>query len=151
MRKWNPTAGAVTLLSLAVPMLACATGGGQVYEDSAYGAMTPEMAVEMFLQAANSNEYREMANLFGTNSGPAEREHGRAEVEQRMFVLASILQHASVELRRLNLTEEPDQVRVFADMTGTRAGAVTVPIITAAHQGRWFVEQIEVGPITGAD
>ena len=141
-------ARSLALILVATPLAACASGGNQVFDDSAYGAMTPEMAVTGFLDAARTDEYRQMANLFGTADGPAERSMGRAEVEQRMFVLASILEHSGYELRRLNLTEEPGRARVFADMQGTRSGNVTVPFLTARNEGRWFVEQIETRPLT---
>ena len=137
------------LLPFGLTVLGCASGGTQLYEDSAYGADSPEAAVTRFLEAANQSEYRVMANLFGTGSGPAERKWGRAEVEQRMFILAALLRHRSHELRRLNLTEGPDRIRVFADLVGTSRGDVTVPFITVAFKNRWLIEQIVTETLAG--
>ncbi len=130
------------LLLFGLTVLACASGGRQLYEDSAYGADSPEVAVTRFLDAVNESDYRVMANLFGTESGPAERKWGRAEVEQRMLVLAALLQHSSHELRRLKLTEGPGRVRVIADLVGTSRGDIAVPFITVAFKDRWLIEQI---------
>ncbi len=143
-----PIAGLLLAATVALPGLACA-GGSQTYSDNVYGAETPEAAVTRFLEAANVDEYRLMANLFGTEDGPAERRWGRAEVEQRMFVLAGILHHDSFQLRRLNLTEGPSSVRVFADITGTSNGNASVPFITVLAGDRWYVQQILTETLSG--
>ena len=90
-----------------------------------------------------------MANLFGTEDGPAERQWGRAEVEQRMFVLAGVLHHRSFQLRRMNLTEGPSSVRVFADLVGTGNGNASVPFITILSKDRWYVQQIMTETLRG--
>lgn len=130
------------VLALAVGVPGCASGGGQVYADDAYGAGTPELAVSSFLTAANQSDYRTMANLFGTEEGPAEKKWGRADIEQRMYVLAALLSHRSFQLRILNVAGEPNTVRVIADMVGTQNGSVSVPFVTVSNSGRWFVSQV---------
>lgn len=114
-----------------------------------YGEETPEMAVQAFLEAAKREDYRGMARLFGTPEGPAERRFGRAEVEQRMFVLAALLVHERFGVRRSGFTEGPDRLRLVADMVGTRSGNVGVPFVVAFHRDRWFVEQVVTDRLTG--
>lgn len=127
----------------------CASGQLSGADDS-YGATSAELAVSGFLNAAGGRRYTEMAHLFGTSDGPAEKEYGVDEVEQRMVVLAGLLQHESFALREPELRVfGPNHHWFVASMVGTRRGAVDVPIVAArSDQDRWFVEQIDLGPLT---
>jgi hypothetical protein len=98
--------------------------------------------VGQFLDAAVRSDYRVMARLFGSADGPAEQSMGQVEVEQRMFVLGSLLAHSSYSLRPMDVAMEGGRERIMAEMVGTRNGDVTVPFITVGYRGRWFVEQI---------
>ena len=143
MRRIALLAGVLPLL--AVGPTACASGGGASSTptiDEAYGALSAESAVGQFLDAANRNDYRVMTRLFGTVDGPAAQDMGQAEIEQRMFVLASLLRHASYAIRPSQLTEAEGKTRLIVDMVGTRNGNVSVPFIAASNEGRWFVERI---------
>ena len=139
-------AGAVLLASTA-----CASSGGGAATtiDSAYGAMSSESAVGQFLDAAKRSDYKLMSRLFGTRAGPAEQTFGRVETEQRMYILAALLQHRSYSLRRMPVAEEEGHERVTADMVGTRNGDVVVPFVVANNKGRWFVEQIGTDALSG--
>jgi hypothetical protein len=119
-------------------------------DDTAYGAGSGDLAVRGFLNAAAGRRYTEMAHLFGTSDGPAEKEFGVDEVEQRMVVLSQLLQHASFTLREPELRVlGPDHQWFVADMVGTRKGSVEVPIVAVqSKDDRWFVEQIDVVPLT---
>jgi len=138
--------------AVLVSSSACASGGGGSAPtiDEAYGALSAESAVGQFLDAAKRSDYRLMSRLFGTRDGPAERQLGRVEVEQRMFVLASILAHDTYSLRPMGVAEGEGKQRVLVEMVGTRSrtGTATVPFITAANGGRWFVEQIMTESLT---
>ncbi len=130
-------------LAAAAVLVGCASGGGLSQGSlEAYGALSAETAVGQFLEAVQQRDYRTMARLFGTSDGPAERTLGVADVEQRMFYLATELQYESYSLRPVALTESGGRQRLAADMVGTRRGDITLPFITAQHRGRWFVEQI---------
>ncbi len=138
-------------LSSLVVLGGCASGGGggnALTIDEAYGSLSAESAVAQFLDAAQRNDYQLMSRLFGTADGPAVNEHGVAEVEQRMFILASLLRHGSYDLRQMLLTEAEGKTRIIADMVGTRNGNVSVPFITTSNRGRWFVEQILTDALT---
>jgi hypothetical protein len=135
----------------ALALVGCASGGGLSEGREAYGALSAQSAVGQFLDAANRSDYRLMARLFGSIEGPAEQDLGRVEVEQRMFVLASLLQHASYSLREMEVAMEGGRRRVIADIVGTRNGDVSVPFATASNQGRWFVEQIFTDALTGGE
>ncbi len=139
----GPAAGLI-----AVALAGCASGGGLSEGLEVYGALSAESAVSQFLDAANRSEYRLMARLFGSADGPAERNLGRVEVDQRMFVLASLLRHTSYSLREMDIAMEGGGRRVIADMVGTRNGTVSLPFSTASHEARWFVEQIFTDALT---
>lgn len=132
---------------------ACAStgsgGSGASGGEGPLGSASPEDAIQSFLNAANRDDYRAMTRLFGSTAGPALERMEATEVEQRMFVLASLLEHDNYALRRSGLTEGPNEIRFSVDMTGTRNGNVTVPFIVATHGGRWYVQQVVTGPLTG--
>ncbi|MCG8469705.1 MAG: hypothetical protein MJB57_16120 [Gemmatimonadetes bacterium] len=140
----------MTLLA-GVGLAGCASGSGGSPPtiEEAYGALSAESAVGQFLDAAKRADYQLMSRLFGTTDGPAEEDLGRIEVEQRMFVLASLLRHDSYGLRPMGITEAEGKTRVIADMVGTRNGSVSVPFIAASSRGRWFVERILTDALTG--
>lgn len=145
-RAW--TAGLLTVL-----LAGCASGGtgasdGNVAAAGDYGADDAEAAASAFVEAARMKDYRAMSRLFGTAEGPAERRLGQTEVERRMFVLASIMEHSSHRVRSSPLSEGPDQQRMMVDMTNTRSGDVSVPIIVVRSGDRWFVEQVVTEPLT---
>ena len=135
---------------LALAALGCASGGsGSAGGGDAWGAATAEDAVRSFLDAAKRDDYRAMAALFGSSQGPALQRLGRTEVEQRMFVLASLLEHDGYAVRPSGLTEGSGAIRFLVDMTGTRNGSVTVPVVVASYAGRWYVQQVVTTPLTG--
>lgn len=126
----------------------CASGGSEVNSTTgtAWGAATSEMAVRTFMDAANSEDFATMSNLFGTSDGPAVKEFGVADVEARMIFLSRLLKHGGYTLNQANLAMlGPDRVRYEVRMTGTRKGDVTVPtVVVPDGSGRWFVERLNV-------
>lgn len=148
-------ARAATALAAAATLAAAACGGGGsrgqlTQSPSEYGAPTAEQAVRSFLDAAGQEEYPVMGRLFGTRRGPAEARLGVTNVEQRMIVLAGLLQHDGYSVRPATLTEpEPNTRRFNVTMTGTRQGEVTVPVFAVrSENGRWFVERLDTAPLT---
>ncbi len=136
---------AVLVMAVAGFALAgCAShaGAGAEVGSELYGAESAEAAVGRFLEAARLRDYAAMARLFGTDEGPAERRWGRAETEQRMFVLAGLLAPRAWELRPNPVAGAGGASRWVVDLTGTRDGAVSVPFIIVSDGNRWFVERI---------
>ena len=107
-----------------------------------YGAESAEAAIARFLDAARLRDYPAMARLFGTDEGPADRRWGRAETEQRMFVLASLLAPRAYELRPNPVSAAGGASRWMVELTGTRNGDVSVPFLIVSDGSRWFVERI---------
>lgn len=146
----NPREGraarvAVVVMAVAGFALAgCASHRGATAEYGAelYGAESAEAAIGRFLDAARLRDYSTMARLFGTDEGPAERRWGRAETEQRMFVLARLLEPRAWELRPNPVAGAGGASRWMVDLTGARNGEVSVPFIIVSDGNRWFVERI---------
>lgn len=150
MRRRLPAAAALLLSAALVAVAACGGRGGLTQQPTAYGAPTAEQALRTFLNAAAKEQYPTMGRVFGTRQGPAESRLGVTNVEQRMVVLAGLLQYDSYSLEPSALTQpEPYQRRFNARLTGTRQGEVTVPVfVVRAESGRWFVERIDTDPLT---
>ncbi len=143
--------GSFAACLLAASLIGCASGSGGSTSgsmDEAYGAASAEEAVEGFVEAARVRDYRTMAGLFGTPDGPAVGRLGRAQVEQRMLVLASLMEHRSHRIRPASLSEGPDRVRLMVELSGGRADQVAVPVVAAQHGSRWFVERVVTEPLT---
>lgn len=142
------------LLLLVFAPAAASCGGSQARLStgpSAYGSPTAEAAVRTFLAAADRKDFQAMGRQFGTSDGAAEARMGVAELEQRMVVLAEILQHDELALERADLAQlGPDRARYVVRMTGTRNGEVRIPVVAAVtEEGRWFVERLDVEAVSG--
>ena len=114
------------------------------------GAPVAAAAAERFLRLAGEREYVEMGWVFGTAEGPVLRQWPRAEVEKRMYALASVLQHDSFVLGR----EGPVPGRIgaavrFPAEIMNQGRAFVVPItVVRGPGGRWFVEQVDLQAVT---
>ncbi|MYA34214.1 MAG: hypothetical protein F4164_15430 [Gemmatimonadales bacterium] len=135
---------AVVMAAAAFALAGCASreGAGAEYGTDLYGAESAEAAVGRFLEAAKLRDHAAMARLFGTGDGPAERRWGRAETEQRMFVLAGLLAPSGYELRPNPVVGVGGASRWMVDLRGTRNGVVSVPFLIVSDGSRWFVERI---------
>ena len=156
--------GGVLLIGLVL-MQACATSTGRVNPAT---AIEPQLSVERFLQAANQRDLDSMGRLFGTAEGPlgetgstlgcAFKKIGswfggqacrtRQEVELRMDAIASILRHRdyTVTQQQMVAGRERPTTRVLVDLEVERNRIVRgVPfVVVHAHDGRWFVQEIDL-------
>lgn len=150
----TPRTGTVFVLLALLPATSCASAGHELSGDPAnYGSPSAEMAVRRFLNGVDAQDYMAMGRQFGTAQGPAEERMGTTELEQRMIVLAGLLQYEDYTLRREDLAQlGPNRTRFVATLTGTREGEVNLPVVAAqsALDGRWYVERIEVDALTRA-
>jgi hypothetical protein len=110
----------------------------------------PGVVVEQFLRAVNANDLEAMGRLFGTRNGSVTRIDPRANVEQRMFALASVLRHESfaVEQNRAVPGRSQEAVQIVVRMhIGERH--LPVPFTLVQSRDGWVVEQIGIEVITG--
>jgi hypothetical protein len=115
------------------------------------GAPAAPAAVDRFLGLAAQRNYVEMGWVFGTQDGPIVRRDPLAEVEKRMFALASVLENDGYVLGAA--TPVPGRTGSAMSFTVSlqRQGQEYQVPITAVRgpEGRWFVEQVAIEAITG--
>ena len=98
-----------------------------------------------------ADEIETMARLFGTREGSVLERHPRDEVEQRMFLIARILQHTDYALagERAVPGRSREAIEVRVNLT-TNEGVKTVPFtVVRTSAGEWLIENIDLVAITG--
>jgi hypothetical protein len=141
------TVAAVLALAACAPALRTPAAGP--------GAAAPAAAVERFLllvgDRENNERYLEMGWVFGTDRGPVIRRDPAADVERRMFAIATVLEHERFAVR--SQAPVPGRVgnAIVVDVALTQRGReYVVPFTTVRGPGeRWFVEQVRLESITG--
>lgn len=139
----------LSLLPLLLLIAACTQTAPP--PQSTPGAPAAPAAVERFLQLANEKNYAEMGWMFGTREGSIFRRDPAADVERRMYALATVLQHQSAEIREQTSVagRGADAVRLTVQLV-SRGRTHRVPFTAVrGPEGRWFVEEIGVEAITG--
>ena len=125
----------------------------------------PALTIERFLQAASSvtqlsqaqgqgaaqmaDEIEAMARLFGTSDGSILDRDPRDEVEQRMFLIAQILEHTDYQLagERAIPGRSRDAIEVVVRLTND-AGVVDVPFQVVRAGDEWLIENIHLEAVT---
>jgi hypothetical protein len=151
LQRHGPVRLPVSLLVLLGATLATGCAPRLAPPGGVAGAPAPAAAVERFLQLAAERDYGAMGWLFGTNAGPILRRDPVPEVEQRMYALASLLEHDSYVIGSGSPVpgRTGDAVR-FEVVLRRGSQGYTVPFTTVrGPQQRWFVEQLAIEAITG--
>jgi hypothetical protein len=138
------------IIPLAILVLAAACGGARTAPPPGpTGAAAPAAAVERFLRLVEAKNYREMGLVFGTKDGNIYRIDPARQVEQRMFAIASILEHESFSIA--NEEQIPgrfgEAMRMTVNLTSGRQRK-QVPFTTVRSGGSWLVEQVDLERIT---
>jgi hypothetical protein len=116
----------------------------------AHAGVAPVLVVERFLSAVNTNDLDTMARLFGTRDGSVLKRDPRAEVETRMYALASILRHKNYLLEGEGIVPgrlgEAVELVVRLEVDNRQ---VSVPfIVVQTRRDGWLIEQIGIERIT---
>lgn len=121
-------------------MAGCARGGGTVAPAS------PEAAVRGFLAAVQANNLGAMSDLWGDQRGPARTYMDAAELEQRLTVIRSFLQHEQAELLESQAGVMPsDGSQRVVQVRLTRKGCTPVVPFTVMRYGAgWLVTNIDL-------
>jgi hypothetical protein len=137
------------ILTLAVLATLAACGGRTPPPATGPGGPAPSAAVERFLRLVESKNYREMGNVFGTESGTIIQRDPLSEVEQRMYAIASVLEHDRFVIR--NESPVPGRigsaVRLMVEIT-QRNRTRQVPFVAVRSGTTWLVEQVDLERVT---
>lgn len=143
--------GQVRLTTIVAGLLllgGCA--GGLRPPSGVAGAPAAPAAVERFLQLAAERDYSGMGWVFGTVEGPIMARDPVGEVEQRMYALASLLEHDGFVVGNGSAVPGRTGEAVQFNVVLSRGpNTVAVPFTTVrGPDGRWFVEQLSVETLT---
>lgn len=137
------------IIPLAILVLVAACGGRNPVPPGPTGAPAPAAAVERFLRLVEAKNYREMGLVFGNKDGNIYRLDPARLVEQRMFAIASILEHESFSIT--NEEQIPgrfgEAVRMTVNLTNGRQRK-QVPFTAVRSGSTWLVEQVDLERIT---
>ncbi|MGH7483439.1 MAG: hypothetical protein ACRELV_14900 [Longimicrobiales bacterium] len=116
---------------------------------SPMGHVAPALTVERFLRAANANDLRMMANLFGTAEGPIIERDPPRDVERRMFALASVLRHNDFQLRgeRIVPGRLGEAVELIVNIETDDRTALIPFTVVQYREDQWLIEQIDLDPL----
>jgi hypothetical protein len=128
-------------------LLAAGCGGGQSVPPQQAAPVEgpgPQLVVERFLQAANSNDWEVMRRLFGTSQQTIVERDGANRADRHMQLLASLLRHDDFIIRgRGAVPGRSDAASVVVELVqeGRRA---SIPFIVVPRQdGGWIIQEIQ--------
>ena len=115
----------------------------------AIGAVTGKAAVEGFLAAVKAQDLQTMSAIWGTTKGAARDQMKRDDLEKRLIIMQCTLTHdkwAFLEDRpRLQMGGRQEfQLELFQAQRRAKTSILTV----SGPGGRWFVEDINLLPLT---
>lgn len=107
---------------------------------------SPEAAVRGFLAAVHANSLGGMGDLWGDRRGPARGYMNASELEQRLTVIRSFLQHEQFELLESQAGVLPaDGPQRVVQVRLTRRGCTPVVPFTVIRYGSgWLVTHIDL-------
>ena len=122
-------------------MAACG-GRGKTAETA---PVNPEAAVRAFLNAVKSNSILGMRDLWGTERGPAAGYMNSREVEQRLTVIRTFLEHEKFEFDQPNAVDPSNSQQRIVRVRLTRKGCMpVVPFTTVPWKSGWLVKNIDL-------
>lgn len=139
----------LVLLGSSVLLGACVTK--EVGPRDGTSAVAPTLVVERFLNAANANDLETMGRLFGTANGAILERDDRANVEQRMYLVANILRHQDFRFAGEGIVpgRTAETTRLMVQMT-VKGQEFVVPFTMVRSKKGWMIEQIGLDVITAA-
>ena len=128
---------ALLLLSFAA---ACASlpGGG-----AGTGAESPSAAIQQFLSAAQRKDLTAMANVWGTEKGPASQTMNQRELERRELIMIQCLPHEQATLGT-PAPSEAGRLRIPVELTLLTRKAKPIFTVVRGPKDRWYVENLEI-------
>ena len=130
---------------LAIALAASACGGKHVAPSTGGAPADPEAAVRAFLNAVKANSMTGMRELWGSERGPAATYLGGVEVEQRLTVIRTFLDHERFEFAQPNEVDPANSAQRIVKVRLTRGMChPVVPITTVRWGNGWLVKNIDL-------
>ena len=121
-----------------------ACGGRQGVASSA-APSDPEAAVRAFLNAVRANSLIAMRDLWGSERGPATSYLNTQEVDQRLTVIRTFLEHERFEFAQPSEVDPSNSAQRIVKVRLTRKNCQPVVPFTAVPWGRgWLVKNIDL-------
>lgn len=119
---------------------ACASlpGGG-----AGTGAESPSAAIQQFLEASRRKDLTAMANVWGTEKGPASQNMSQRELERRELIMIQCLPHEQATLGT-PAPSEAGRLRIPVELTLLTRKATPVFTVVRGPKDRWYVENLEI-------
>jgi hypothetical protein len=137
-----PQPARVFASALALATLAACGGRGRVADNA---PVSPEAAVRALLNAVKANSIVAMRDLWGTERGPAAGYMNAREVEQRLTVIRSFLDHERFEFDQPNSVDPSNSLQRIVRVRLTRKGCQpVVPFTTVQWKSGWLVKNIDL-------
>jgi hypothetical protein len=129
----------VALLLLPV-FAACSSlpGGG-----AGTGAESPNAAIQQFLAASKRKDLTAMANVWGTDKGPASKSMSQKELERRELIMIQCLAHEQVKIGA-PAPGEAGRLRIPVELTLVTLKATPAFTVVKGPANRWYVENLEL-------
>jgi hypothetical protein len=126
--------------------------GGSAQPQQAQPVVAPAMTIERFLRAVNQNDLDTMARLFGNRDGSVSRAWSKKEVDDRMFLMASILRHSDYTIGPEQIVPgrrgEAAQFAVTLVVQNNRRVQVPFTLVRSQRDTEWLIEDIPIDRVT---
>jgi len=105
--------------------------------------VTPEAAIEQFLDATNAGDLERMATLWGSEAGPSNvtNQIPARDRVQRLTIMHRLLRNDSRRLAGSDNTQPSRPVRTYEIVQGTRRFQVPFTCVTSRYGG-WLIQEI---------
>ena len=135
--------------ALAFLVVACG-GGSESQSPTPMGGPAPQLVVERFLQAANTNDLVTMTQLFGTPDKGIVELDGESMAQRRMYVLASLLRHDDfvIQAQRVVPGRMEGATEVLVLLTQGDRQVIVPHLVVKRSGGGWVIERIDVERLT---
>ncbi len=127
---------------VAVALLFFACGGSS----TVVPPVSPEAAVRSFLNAVKANSRTAMGELWGSARGPARSYMKSDELDQRLTIIRTYLDHETFEILESQVAAPagPDGRRSVPVRLTRRGCAPVVPFTVVPYGGGWLVSDIDL-------
>ena len=105
--------------------------------------VNPEAAVRAFMDAVKANNLIGMRDLWGSERGPAISYMNQQEVDQRLTVIRTFLEHERFEFAQPNAVDPSNPAQRVVQVRLARKGCEpVVPFTTVPWKNGWLVKNI---------